>query len=241
MFVSAAHPVCSATEASTGGRRTLTDVISIIRKNQLLKENDLTNLVASELRIARNAVYACHGRFFNAELSIFFGERTWYLADKEFTEKRLTSTGVANIKLIQKAERGNPFRPDNSTMEGAMRLYLDAFFRGDSDLFLSLCHRKHPPRFTSYEIGTLKLLGTSIMDLKELETDFAKKGFQWTDFFGDAGGMAQYRWFVTGNAFEEWKKEGEIFRRPSDGKYIYVKWQVIEGRWYIAEIAEILV
>jgi len=122
-----------------------------------------------------------------------------------------------------------------------MRLYLEAFIKGDSNTFLTLCHRKHPPLFTVYEIGTLKHLQTSPLNIKELETDFAKKGIQWTDFFGDAGGMAQYRWLVTPFIFDEWKKDGEFFRSPLDGKYIYVKWQKIDGRWYIAEFSEILV
>jgi len=241
LFVSVATPICSAIKPSKERQRFLTEVISVVQKNQLLHADDLTNLTRSELRIARNAVYARHGKPFAGELSIFFSERPWYHWDSGFTEKRLTSNDRANITWIQNAERGTPFRPDNSTIEGAMRLYLDAFFQGDPESFLTLCHPKRPPRNTGYDIGTLKRLGSSILKRRDLEADFAAKGIQWTDFFGNAGGMAQYRWTVVAFPFEEWKKDGDVFRQPSQGNCIYVKWQKIEERWYIAEIAEILV
>jgi len=239
---------CFATEQPLVKRHSLADAISIILKGQLLKENDLSNLSLSELQIARNAVYARHGRPFNSYgIGFYFSRRSWYYSDKGFAEGRLTANDHKNVARIQKAEHGSLPRPDNRTVEGAMRLYLDAFFWADSNAYLALCHPKHPPRFTAYEIGAMKRLESRAMQRKELEQDFARKGDQWTEFFGDLGGIAQYRWLILGTTLDDWNQDGETFRLPSRDdpnpkakKAIYVRWQKIEGRYYIAEFSDIL-
>ncbi|XHR30913.1 MAG: YARHG domain-containing protein [Chthoniobacteraceae bacterium] len=239
---------CLAAEQPIAKRHSLTDVISIILKGELLVGDDLGQLTLSELQLARNAVFARHGRPLNRNgIGDYFYRRSWYRMDKGFPEEQLTPNDHENIARIQNAERGVPPRPDNRTIEGAMRLYLDAFFWANSDAFLALCHPKHPPYFTAYTIGTLRRSGSTEMKLKDMKANFAAKGVQWTDYFGDAGGAAQYRWTVLGTTLEDWKQDGDIFRlpprddpNPKAKNAIYVRWQKIEGRYYIAEFSDIL-
>lgn len=70
-----------------------------------LAESDLTTLSLDELRRLRNAVYARHGRTFDAaELQRYFESRPWYKPRYDYTEAELTETDRANIKLIQTLE-----------------------------------------------------------------------------------------------------------------------------------------
>lgn len=237
---------CFAGEYSEAQKHPLTDAISIILRDELLKKDDLSQLTDYELQIVRNAVFARHGKDFKRpELADYFSRRSWYKLNKGFTEDRITANDRKNVTQIQKVEHDTPHRPDNSTIKGAMQLYLGAFFRADSDAFLSLCNPKHPPRFTGYKIGSLKRQRSWVMERKELEADFATKGVHWMDYFGDVGGAAQYRWTIFGTTVEDWKRDGDLFRLPSSSdpkaeKAIYVRWQKIDGRYYIAEIADIL-
>ena len=249
VFLTVVHLECFASEQPVSKQHSFIDAISIIQKGQLLKKEYLYELTQSELQIARNAVYARHGSPFNRyEIVSYFQRRSWYQTDKRFTEERLTVNDRKNVGRIKEAERVSYSRPDNCTVEGAMRLYLDAFFRADSNAFLALCNPKYPPRFTGYEIGTIKRLGSSILNRKELEKDFATRGVNWTDYFGDAGGAAQYRWTILGTTLDDWKQDGVIFRLPPENdpnpkasNAIYVRWQKIDGRYYIAEFSDILV
>lgn len=70
-----------------------------------LDESDITSLSREELRRLRNAVYARHGRTFDAaELQRYFESRSWYKPRYDYTEAELTETDRANIKLIQTVE-----------------------------------------------------------------------------------------------------------------------------------------
>ena len=69
---------------------------------------ELSGLSSAELRIARNEIYARHGRKFNdASLQSYFNGKAWYtpLIDPDyFNEDSLSSIERANIKLIQDVE-----------------------------------------------------------------------------------------------------------------------------------------
>lgn len=65
----------------------------------------LSVLSQAQLRILRNAVYARHGRTFQAkDLKEFFSQEPWYRKDPAFTEARLTDQDRRNLELIQGAE-----------------------------------------------------------------------------------------------------------------------------------------
>ncbi|WP_333650581.1 YARHG domain-containing protein [Lacrimispora sp.] len=77
--------------------------------NSLLQEPDLWNLSASRLRIARNEIYARHGRRFNdEELQRYFNQCSWYegtVAPEDFDEHILSEIEQSNIRLIQEQQQ----------------------------------------------------------------------------------------------------------------------------------------
>ena len=70
-----------------------------------LQESDLLNLSAKQLRIAKNEIYARHGRLFaDAELQSYFNGCSWYrgrIEPDEFEEGLLSEQEKANISMIQ--------------------------------------------------------------------------------------------------------------------------------------------
>lgn len=75
-----------------------------------LTKKDLKAIKNSKkkLRLARNEIYARHGRMFDdEELMTYFMAKNWYypmISAKDFSEDILSKTEKANIKLIQKYE-----------------------------------------------------------------------------------------------------------------------------------------
>lgn len=74
-----------------------------------LKNKDLAGLSASELRLARNEIYARHGRIFkDASLDNYFRSQAWYApsipADR-FDDDCLNAIEKRNVKFIVKCEK----------------------------------------------------------------------------------------------------------------------------------------
>lgn len=73
-----------------------------------ISEADLQGLTAEELRIARNEIYARHGRMFKDEaLQAYFNEKSWYtgtIAPDNFTQSMLNAVEIANTKTISDYE-----------------------------------------------------------------------------------------------------------------------------------------
>ena len=74
-----------------------------------LTDDDLKGLSAQELRIARNEIYARHGRVFSdKELQAHFDSMEWYFPSveaKDFDESILNEYELYNLKLISKFEK----------------------------------------------------------------------------------------------------------------------------------------
>ena len=74
-----------------------------------LTEADLEGFDAAELRIARNEIYARHGRKFNdAQLQEYFNGMDWYAGTveaSEFNESVLNDYEIKNLDLISKYEK----------------------------------------------------------------------------------------------------------------------------------------
>ncbi|WP_349948368.1 YARHG domain-containing protein [Lacrimispora sp. BS-2] len=74
-----------------------------------LQEQDLWNLSAGQQRIAKNEIYARHGRrFADQELKRYFNQCSWYegtIAPEDFEENMLNETERFNISLIQKQQQ----------------------------------------------------------------------------------------------------------------------------------------
>lgn len=75
---------------------------------RLLTEADLQGLSSWELKIARNEIYARHGRRFNSqELQNYFDSRDWYrgtIDPASFTDEMLSDIELANVQLLKAAE-----------------------------------------------------------------------------------------------------------------------------------------
>ena len=89
---------------------------------RVLSADELYGLTAEQLRIARNEIYARHGRRFNsADLQAWFDSKSWYtgtIAPEAFDQNILSSIELLNLDLIQKVENGTvvpqpPVNPEN--------------------------------------------------------------------------------------------------------------------------------
>lgn len=72
---------------------------------------DVTDLAPWELKVARNEIYARHGRpFVSKDLSCYFARQAWYTIDPAYTDKSLSSLETANAVFILNFEKetGSP-------------------------------------------------------------------------------------------------------------------------------------
>lgn len=71
-----------------------------------LTEWDIAGFSSSELRIAKNEIYARHGRMFTSEdLNLYFNSKSWYqgtVAPENFSESVFSQVEKENILFIQK-------------------------------------------------------------------------------------------------------------------------------------------
>lgn len=78
---------------------------------RLLEQDELRYLSDWELTLARNEIFARHGRIFQDPLlRAYFSVRTWYRADPTYTEGRLTRTERANVDRIAAWQAAHPPR-----------------------------------------------------------------------------------------------------------------------------------
>lgn len=91
--------------------------------NRLLTDADLRGLSSRELRLARNEIYARHGRIFSdASLQAYFDSQGWYERDRSFTESRLSRTERENAERIRRyEERGTVGGSSSSGSSGSAR------------------------------------------------------------------------------------------------------------------------
>lgn len=73
-----------------------------------LTNADIAGLTKDQLRLARNEIYARHGRLFSTdELQSYFNGKSWYrgrISASAFSESMLSQIEKDNIKLIQERE-----------------------------------------------------------------------------------------------------------------------------------------
>ncbi len=84
------------------------DCILPFSSTWLLTDADLSYLTKDELRLARNEIYARHGRQFNdKELQAYFNSKSWYANIHKLpigTEPALTDLELSNLDLIKAYE-----------------------------------------------------------------------------------------------------------------------------------------
>ena len=73
-----------------------------------LTVEDVRSMDSANLRIARNEIYARHGRLFDTrDLQEYFKTCSWYygyISPEDFDEESLSSIEKANIRLFKKYE-----------------------------------------------------------------------------------------------------------------------------------------
>lgn len=99
---------------STSNAITSSDYILPGSDRKYLTKDDLKNLNADTCRLARNELYARHGRLFDdAVLQNYFNEKSWYrgtIKPEDFTESMLNSYEIYNRDLIVEFEKEKGFR-----------------------------------------------------------------------------------------------------------------------------------
>ena len=82
--------------------------------SRYLSKNELYGMAADECRLARNEIYARHGRMFDsADLQQYFNGKSWYVpmySPKEFQESWLNDFEVYNRDLIVEYEKYQGYR-----------------------------------------------------------------------------------------------------------------------------------
>ncbi len=91
-----------------------------------LEYGEVQGLSAEELRLARNEIYARHGRIFQDEtLKTYFESKSWYTpqvpADQFSDDAMLSQIERDNIRLIQDVEAGTPAPAETTGQTGSYR------------------------------------------------------------------------------------------------------------------------
>ena len=87
----------------------LSDYILPDSSTRILADSEVQSLTREELRLARNEIYARHGRRFEDQnLQDYFEQKVWYVGSidpKDFKESWLSNIEKQNIKTIEKYEK----------------------------------------------------------------------------------------------------------------------------------------
>lgn len=85
-----------------------TTIANNYSNSQYLTDSDLWSMSSEELRIARNEIYARHGRMFKDQaLQNYFNSKSWYIPSvrpEDFNEQWLNEYEKANAKFIKSFE-----------------------------------------------------------------------------------------------------------------------------------------
>lgn len=97
----------AAAQTETGQTET-DDYILPQSSTEVLTEEDIEGLSAEELLLARNEIYARHGRKFSTpEIQAYFDSKSWYngtISPEDFDTSVLNSTERANVSFIKSHE-----------------------------------------------------------------------------------------------------------------------------------------
>jgi hypothetical protein len=79
-----------------------------IASSRELKQEDILNMTADEMKTMRNEIYARHGYIFqNKEMMAHFSKMPWYKPTHSDVREMLSATEKKNIELIKEMERYN--------------------------------------------------------------------------------------------------------------------------------------
>lgn len=73
---------------------------------EVIETSDLESLSPWELKVARNEIYARHGRkFVHEDMQCYFDTKDWYTTNDSFSEADLSSIEIQNISIILDYEK----------------------------------------------------------------------------------------------------------------------------------------
>lgn len=82
------------------------DYILPFSNTRAVVREDLTGLTDWQLKVARNEIYARHGRtFVHQDLTCYFDKLGWYEVDPEYSENKLSSLEISNAVFILNYEK----------------------------------------------------------------------------------------------------------------------------------------
>lgn len=91
---------------SSGSQASSTGYVLPFSSDRKVTSSDLAGLSRWELDVARNEIYARHGRAFNrSDLQHYFGARAWYSIAPGFSESDLSSLEKRNAEFIRNYQR----------------------------------------------------------------------------------------------------------------------------------------
>jgi hypothetical protein len=100
-----AEPAAPAPRAMVDAGTAASGQVFPVSADTRLVPQDMVGLSAQELRLARNEIYARHGRIFDdPALAAHFARFSWYRPRAR--EVQLNEIEAANVRLIAEAERG---------------------------------------------------------------------------------------------------------------------------------------
>ena len=82
------------------------DYVIADSNTRVISRAELTSLTPWQLKVARNEIYARHGReFVHKDLQCYFATKTWYSVNPAFSETDLSTTENQNIATVQAYEK----------------------------------------------------------------------------------------------------------------------------------------
>jgi hypothetical protein len=103
---STATASAKSTSSSTSLTSTSGDYVISNSSTRVISKSELTNLTPWQLKVARNEIYARHGRIFvHKDLQCYFATKSWYKEDPNFSESSLSTTENKNVATIQAYEQ----------------------------------------------------------------------------------------------------------------------------------------
>lgn len=107
----------SLTATSTATTVSASDYIIDDSGTRVILQSELADLTPWQLKVARNEIYARHGRVFvHKDLQCYFAKKSWYKEDSNFSESSLSTTENKNIATISSYEEktGSPLASSDS-------------------------------------------------------------------------------------------------------------------------------
>lgn len=91
---------------SSGDKTTIsTDYVITDSDSRVISESELNSFSPWQLKVARNEIYARHGRpFVHKDLQCYFASKGWYTEDNSFSESELSVVENKNIATIKSFE-----------------------------------------------------------------------------------------------------------------------------------------